>query len=371
MRQTNNITFIVTKSCQLACQYCYLIGKKDNEIMTLSMAKKTIDFIFACGLFTKGNKIVLDFIGGEPLLEIDLISDILDYWNEKLGEFNHPWKNNYGIRITTNGLLYNSYKVQSFIEKYRCNLSISISIDGTKTKNDMNRIFPNQRGTYDKVINNVRLWIKQFPHESTKMTVSHSDLHYIAESVIHHINLGLRVIDFNLVLEDVWHPGDDNILESQLIRVADYMVENDFIVEDNIEFTAFDEYIGKPLSENYRQNPCGNMNLSIDAAGNIYTCLRFAKYSLRTNKPRMIGNVMAGINKNLLHPYLLLDRNICAPKCCIECSVASGCKRCPAEDYDSSYTRTIFQQTNFACKLHKAKVRAKNYYWNKLYNKYK
>ena len=70
-------TFQVTEACTLACSYCYQ-GSKSPKIMTLDTAKKYIDTIFN---EFKDNKlaIILDFIGGEPLLQPDLISDIIDY----------------------------------------------------------------------------------------------------------------------------------------------------------------------------------------------------------------------------------------------------------------------------------------------------
>lgn len=70
-------TFQVTEACTLACSYCYQ-GNKSPKVMTLEIAKKYIDTIFN---EFKDNKlaIILDFIGGEPLLQPDLISDIIDY----------------------------------------------------------------------------------------------------------------------------------------------------------------------------------------------------------------------------------------------------------------------------------------------------
>ena len=75
------ITFIVTKDCQLACKYCYLVGKNTKEKMSWDIAKKTIDYILDNEFDENFNKksVVWDFIGGEPFLEIDLIDKITDY----------------------------------------------------------------------------------------------------------------------------------------------------------------------------------------------------------------------------------------------------------------------------------------------------
>ena len=109
--------------------------------------------------------------------------------------------------------------------------------------------------------------------------------------------------------------------------------------------------------------------LSIDAAGNFYPCTRFAQYSLRSKKPIIIGNVKDGIDKNKLRPFLTLDRCTQSRPECIDCEVASGCAWCQGENYDAADTPTINQRAIAICKMHKARVRANNYYWNKLYRK--
>ena len=185
MAKERTITFIVTKDCQLVCKYCYLVGKNPNEKMTLDVAKKAVDKILENSYFFNEERVVWDFIGGEPLLEIDLITNIVDYIEMRLEALSHHWKNNYGIRITTNGLLYKSQKVQNFISKYQNILNLSISIDGTKRKQDLNRVFPNGKGSYDIVSKSVKLWSRQFDNIATKMVISSEDLPFVAESGIH------------------------------------------------------------------------------------------------------------------------------------------------------------------------------------------
>jgi len=110
------------------------------------------------------------------------------------------------------------------------------------------------------------------------------------------------------------------------------------------------------------------MRLSVDANGDFYSCIRFAKYSLNNREPLKIGNVFDGIDYNKAKVIDLMYHDIVSPKKCIECEVSGGCKWCPAESYDVH--GTSFVRTTYACEIHKAKVRAKNYYWNKLRNKY-
>ena len=335
--------------------------------MDFSVARQAIDYLFSSRLLSSETSIIYDFIGGEPLLKIELIDLIMEYTITRMHNIHNV--SDYKIRITTNGILYNDRKVQKFIKKYHQNLLVSISIDGTKEKNDLNRIFRDGSGSYDHIINNVNLWRRQFPAMGTRMTISHEDIPYVFDSLKHLIKLGIKKIDVNPVLEDVWNDGDDRLLESQLIMIADYIVDSDLFLDKDIDLTCFDEFIGHPLKNKDMTNPCGSMFLAVDSNGYFYTCMRFAKYSLRSKLPRFVGDTEKGIDFNKLRPLSAIDLQSLYPQKCLSCEIATGCKWCPAENYDSSITGTIYQRSTATCKIHHAKVRAKNYYWNKLLKK--
>ena len=112
-----NITFIVTKDCQLACKYCYLIGKNTKERMSWEIAKAAIDYILDHEEDMKEESVIWDFIGGEPFLEIDLIDKICDYLKVEMYRRNHHWFNSFRFSFSTNGINYSSEKVQKFIKK--------------------------------------------------------------------------------------------------------------------------------------------------------------------------------------------------------------------------------------------------------------
>ncbi len=186
--------------------------------------------------------------------------------------------------------------------------------------------------------------------------------------MIHLYSLGIKNVNINVVFEDVWHTGDDEEFENQLINLADAIIDNDLYLTNSCSF--FSENIGRPQDATDNNNWCGaGRMLSIDAAGNIYPCTRFAAYSLRSKKPIIVGNVDDGIDKNKLRPFLTLDRTTQSPQKCIDCEVASGCAWCQGENYDAADSPTIYQRATAICKMHKARVRANNYYWNKLYKK--
>lgn len=370
--QAKNITFIVTKDCQLACKYCYLVGKNETERMSWEIAKQAIDYILQHEADFTEKSVVWDFIGGEPFLEIELIDQICDYLKAEMFRLNHHWFNSYRFSLSTNGINYDSPKVQKFIKKNINHLSIGITIDGTEKKHDLNRIWKGdgpERGSYSDVVRNIPLWLSQFPFGATKVTISSADIPYIKESVLHLYSLGIHEVNINVVFEDVWKAGDDVLFERQLLELADEIIDKELYKDYACSF--FSELIGKPLDPSFDNNNwCGaGKMLSIDAAGNFYPCTRFAAYSLRSKKPIIIGNVHDGIDKNKLRPFLTLDRTTQSPQKCIDCEVASGCAWCQGENYDAAETDTIYQRSVAVCKMHKARVRANNYYWNKLFRK--
>lgn len=224
------------------------------------------------------------------------------------------------------------------------------------------------RGSYDNVVKNIPLWLSQFPNASTKVTVSSEDIPYIYESVMHLISLNIHTIHINCVFENVWKEGDDILLEEQLTKLADAIIDGGYYRDFEVSF--FNEFIGKPMSALENNNWCGaGRMLSIDGQGNFYPCTRFAKYSLRSKSPIIIGNAKTGINLDLLRPFLTLNRLTQSPQKCIECDIASGCAWCQGENYDASATGTIYERATAICMMHKARVRANNYYWNRLYQK--
>ena len=350
--------------------------------MSWEVAKPAIDYILDHEEDFREESVIWDFIGGEPFLEIDLIDKICDYLKTEMYRRNHHWFNSYRFSFSTNGINYHTEKVQRFIAKNHKHLSIGITIDGTQRKHDLNRIWKTpemdkgimpkpeeEKGSYLDVLKNIPLWLEQFPNGGTKVTISSADIPYIKESVLHLYSLNIHEVNINVVFENVWKEGDDKLFEDQLMQLADAIIDAGYYQDYACSF--FSEHIGKPLDVKLEnQNWCGaGKMLSIDASGNFYPCTRFAGYSLRSKKPIIIGNINVGIDKNKLRPFLTLDRTTQSPQECIDCEVASGCAWCQGENYDAADTPTIYQRSTAICKMHKARVRANNYYWNKLFRK--
>ena len=131
-------------------------------------AKKLIDMLLTgderLGEYIDANTspgIIIEFIGGEPFLCVDLIDQICTYFYDKAIELMHPWATKFCISICSNGVLYFEPKVQKFLNKWRHNLSFSITIDGNKALHDACRVFPDGTGSYDVAVAGARDWISR------------------------------------------------------------------------------------------------------------------------------------------------------------------------------------------------------------------
>lgn len=371
------ITFVVTERCNLACTYCYEshYSHKYGKIMTKEIGEKVIDFLFDKKKINnywtdRVEGVVLEFIGGEPLLEIELIDYMVDYFKVKAFELDHPWATNYKISMTSNGILYSSEKVQKFLKKNPDRVSLTITIDGNKDLHDSCRLFPNGRGSYDIVRKNVDKWVKETCAPQTKLTIAPENIIYLSESVKHLWDIGIININANPVYEDVWKIEHARIYYKQLKEIADYIINNEKYLTNHL--SIFEENIGGPLVDD--KNYCGGNGymLAIGPDGRCYPCLRYMEHSMSTKRePFVIGDIFNGLESKETNKHL---KELCSitmssqsPQKCLECKIPSGCGLCVAYQYDV-FGNPNKRATNI-CDMHKARVLANTYYWNKLYKK--
>ncbi len=169
------LSLVITEECNLRCSYCYMTGKNSKHVMPREVAFSAIDYFVDRP--SQSPSLVLDFIGGEPTMEMDLVVEIANYYKKKMATIgSHPWKYSYMFQLSSNGTLYHSEKVQRFLWENRGHAYPAITIDGTKQKHDMHRVFANGKGSYDVVSNNVKLWVKQYPYGMTKVPIGRDDV---------------------------------------------------------------------------------------------------------------------------------------------------------------------------------------------------
>lgn len=338
--------------------------------MDFQVAKDFIDYILTSRSLDFSEAVILDFIGGEPFLEVDLIDKICDYFKIKAYELNHNWYWNYKISICTNGVNYSSKPVQNFILKNFGKISVSITVDGTKEKHDLQRVFPDGSGSYDNIDKSIDLWISQFGGD-TKVTFASDDLPLLKDSIISLWNRGIKTVNANVVFENVWKEKDDEIFEKQLVGLADYILGNELFDKELI-CSLFSDIIGNPYEQmDLDVTYCGaGKMIALAPSGEIFPCLRYYGHSLNNHEEWPVGNIKNGIDMERVRPFMLASNRIQSDEECINCDVASGCAFCQGFNYDVADTPTNFHRAKYICKMHKARVRANNYYFAKLYNKY-
>lgn len=124
--------------------------------MSFHVAKSYVDYIFAnapdddfCISYKNTIGLVIEFVGGEPLLHTDLIHQIMDYITAKMVETNSPWLSRHRFSICSNGVNYFDENVQTLIKNYQNRLSMNITVDGYKEMRDKCRVFPDGSGSYE------------------------------------------------------------------------------------------------------------------------------------------------------------------------------------------------------------------------------
>jgi uncharacterized protein len=367
------ITLTVCEQCDLQCSYCYLPGKNSGRKMTLEVGKKAIDYFLKNPDFFNAPLLVLDFVGGEPLLEVELMDQIADYFKIEAYKMNHRWFDNYKLTFSTNGTHYRTEGVQKFVEKNKNCLFPSISLDGIEDKHNNARKYRNGKGSYKDVVESAKLMLKQLPYSTIKATFGRGDIKYFKDSFIHFLELGflLENIFANVAYEDLWDDGDDILFEEQLTGLADYLIDNNICNSESYG-NLFSDAIGKPYTDEHLNKHWCNTGhaVIVGVDGSFYPCIRFLEIAFHERKrARKIGDIHKGIDFDKLRPFRVLTLNNCSPKKCLQCDVASGCNMCSGQALDESDNVTIFYRPTYICKMHKARVRANEYFWKKLKKK--
>lgn len=375
-----SVTFQVTENCCMACTYCYQNHKTNKK-----MEWETI-WPFLDELLTDKNQLIntktttgliLDFIGGEPLLEITLIDKICTYIFNYMIIHHHPWLLKTRISICSNGLYYFTPEVQNFLNKFGYFCSLGFSIDGDKTLHDMCRKDLNGNGTYDRTMAAaIDYHNKTKKSLSTKMTLSPENIQYAANAIIDLIQRNFIDIYVNCVFEEGWTYSHGTILYNQFKKIADYVIDNDLY--DKVFIRVFNRKLYQPTPSTETSNWCGgtaDTNLAIDPTGKMFSCIRYMESSLNGHQKELaIGDIINGYlgkeeYKNNYDLMSSITRQSQSTEECLNCPISEGCGWCSAYNYEKF--GTLNKRATFICPTHKAFSLVNVYYWNKLYKKLK
>ena len=136
----------IAHDCNLACKYCFAEEGEYHgrrALMSFEVGKKALDFLIA----NSGNRqnLEVDFFGGEPLMNWQVVKELVVYGREQEKLYNKHFR----FTVTTNGVLLND-EIQEFINREMDN--VVLSLDGRKEVNDRMRPFRNGKGSYDLIV---------------------------------------------------------------------------------------------------------------------------------------------------------------------------------------------------------------------------
>lgn len=342
----------VAHDCNLKCRYCFAEegeyhGKR--SLMSAEVGKKAIDFIIA----NSGNRrnLEVDFFGGEPLMNFEVVKDIVEYGRQQEKLHNK----NFRFTITTNGILLDDEK-QKYINENMHN--VVLSMDGRKEINDLMRPRAGGQGSYDAVVPKFQ-----------KLAESRNQTDYYLRGTFTHHNL-----DFS---KDVLHVADDLGFKQVSVEPVVAEVTEDYAIREEDLETIYNEY-EKLAQELYIRHmtgekdfnffhfmvdltggPCvakrlsgcgsGTEYLAVTPEGDLYPCHQFVG-----QEEFKIGTVFDGIQNTELREEFANCNVYTKPEC----------KKCWAKFYCSggcmananNYGGSIMNTYDIGCKLQRKRI---------------
>lgn len=313
----------ICHDCNLRCRYCFAdegAYHSAREFMSEETAKKAIDFLIE----NSGNRKVLevDFFGGEPLMCLDTIKNVVYYAKEKAAARGKKFL----FTTTTNALLLNEEAIEFFNAEME---NVVLSLDGRKQVHDAIRKTVNGKGSYDFVINNIKNFVKSRgdKHYYVRGTFTAKNLDF-SKDVLFLADNGFDSISMEPVVTDI---DDLAIMEEHLPeileeyeRLCDEYLER-YARGEGFNFFHFNVDLegGPCLSKRVSACGAGNEYFSVAPNGDIYPCHQFVG-----DEKFKMGNVNGGaLNADIRSTFAencLFTREKC-DKCFAKYICSGGC----------------------------------------------
>ncbi len=336
------ITLQITKQCNLRCKYCVYSGNYENRVhsnekMTFETARKGIDFYIE---HSKDNEYgFLSFYGGEPLLEFEFIKNCVEYFEDKAdGKDIH-------ISLTTNATLLTE-EIVDYFQKHSVHLLISL--DGSSEIHNRNRVYRDDKGTFEKVMENLEMIKAKFPdflcnnisfnavldpqNEFSCVNDFYTDFEMAKEATI----MASEITD--LYRKDTVKTSDKYISEIKYENFKIFLSKLGYLDEKYTSKLLSKQYNDKKARYNrlqmrqelpdkvHHSGPCvpGVQRLFVDVDGNFYPCERVSEAS-----PHMkIGNIDDGYDVDKIRTLLNVGK--ISENKCINCWALAFCNLCAA-----------------------------------------
>ncbi len=341
----------MTHDCNLRCEYCFASqGTYNGEKAFLSFetGKKAFDYLVK----NSGNRknLEVDFFGGEPLMNFDVIKKLVDYGRSLEKEYNKHFR----FTVTTNGVLLDEEKMDYINENMD---NVVLSIDGRKETNDRMRKTINKKGSYDLIVDNYKRFISKRGSKDyfARGTYTSNNLDF-SEDVKHMRELGFDKISVEPVVakdEEKYALKKEHvdILKKEYEKLAEYYIESYKSKDRRFQFFHFNiELEGGPCI--YKRSigcGAGTEYVAVTPSGDLYPCHQFVG-----NEEFIIGNVEEGItNRALADKFKNVSVN--DKPACRDCWAKYFCSGgCHANAYNFNKDFTV--PYDVGCELEKKRI---------------
>jgi len=356
---------VVTLRCDHKCIYCQAgsssIKTKDLDMDKVT-AEKVVDRIFE----SPGRDITIEFQGGEPLINFDIIKFIVKY---ALGK-NKKAKKNLMFTIVTNFTFMNKRILEFLIKN---NIHICSSLDGSEAIHNKHRMTLGRKNSYRNTVKWIKILKKEY--KSAKIsyrpaaltTITRFSLSYSKEIINEYVNLGLEDIH----LRPVTPFGSSLKIWQRINYTAEefidfYVQALNYIIDLNIEGKFFCErmakiFLIKILTDNDPnfldiRSPCGAGigQLAYNFNGDVFTCDEGRMLGRAGDDSFRLGNVKDNCYKEMMNNPTV--KTMCIASCldnlpgCSHCAYKTYCGVCPLYNY--SLNGNIFAKSTFLCKIY-------------------
>lgn len=340
----------IAHDCNLACRYCFAEEGEYHgrrALMSYEVGKKALDFLIANSGSRKNLEV--DFFGGEPLLNWQVVKDLVAYGREQEKIHNK----NFRFTLTTNGVLLND-EVQEFVNREMSN--VVLSIDGRKEIHDRMRPFRSGKGSYDLVLPKFQKLADSRNQERYYVRGTFTKYNKdFSKDVLHLADLGFRQISVEPVVgtqDEEYALQKEDLPEvfAEYDRLAAEMVRR---LGTEKAFTFFHfmlDLTGGPCVAK-RLSGCGSGTeyLAVTPWGDLYPCHQF----VGEERYRM-GNVDEGVKEMSIRDEFKTC-NVYSKESCRNCFAKFYCSGgCAANGY--KFHGSINEVCEISCELERKRV---------------